>query len=92
MGEEEAKYCLPYVNIIRKNGVSVEVYPDNCKIQKQMKYANNHNIPYVVIVGENEMKEGVVKVKSMKTGKEINVYPEILATCFNNINNGLGLF
>lgn len=92
MGEEEVKYCLPYVNIFRKNGVNVEVYPDNCKIQKQMKYANNYNIPYVVIVGENEMKEGVAKVKSMKTGNQINVYPELLPTCFNNINNDLGLF
>jgi histidyl-tRNA synthetase len=92
LGDEEAKYCLTYVKELRDIGINTELYPDTIKIQKQLAYADNYNIPYVVIVGENEMKEGVIKVKSMKTGNQINVYPELLSTCFNNINNGLGLF
>lgn len=69
-GEKEAAYSLPAVARLRNEGVSVEIYPDAAKMKKQMAYANAKNIPFVVIVGENEMNEGKVTLKDMATGDQ----------------------
>lgn len=69
-GEKELKYCLPWANELRRQGINVEVYPEPAKMKKQMSYANNQNIPFVAIVGENEMQENKVMLKDMKTGKQ----------------------
>ena len=39
-------------------------------MKKQMKYANNKNIPYVILVGENEMKNNLLTVKDMQSGEQ----------------------
>jgi histidyl-tRNA synthetase len=69
-GEEERNFCLPILNAARKAGIRTEIYPDSVKMKKQMNYANKHRIPYVVIVGENEMKEKKVMLKNMQTGEQ----------------------
>lgn len=69
-GEEEEKYCLKLVSEIRKAGISTELYPDRAKIKKQMKYANNKNIHYVILIGENEMKNNFLTVKNMQSGEQ----------------------
>lgn len=75
-GEKEAAYCLPIISEVRKNGIRAEIYPDAAKMKKQMGYANAKAIPYVVLVGENEMKEGKVMLKNMVTGEQQLVVPE----------------
>jgi histidyl-tRNA synthetase len=69
-GQPEERYCLNLLSVLRESGVSAEIYPDNTKMKKQLDYANRKKIPYVVLIGENEMKEGKVKLKDMKTGEQ----------------------
>lgn len=58
-------------NSIRKNNISVELYPDpSIKMDKQFKYADKKNIPFIVIQGPDEIKNGTVKLKDMKTGEQ----------------------
>ena len=57
--------------MIRKEGVAVELYPDpEVKLDKQLKYANKKNLPYVLILGPEEVKNNVIKLKDMKTGEQ----------------------
>ena len=77
-GEKETEYCLPVVSDLRKNGIRVEIYPDNAKMKKQMSYANAKNIPFVVMAGESEMEQGRFNLKNMKTGEQALLLPEEL--------------
>jgi histidyl-tRNA synthetase len=69
-GEKELMYCLPWLKYLRSKGTNAEIYPEPAKMKKQMSYADNKNIPFVAIVGENEMMEGKVMLKNMKTGEQ----------------------
>jgi len=77
-GEKEAAYCLPILQKVRAAGVSAEIFPDSVKMKKQMAYANAHEIPFVALVGENEMQEGKVTLKNMTTGEQAMVSVEEL--------------
>lgn len=55
---------------LRKKGISTEVYLNDKKLKAKMKYADKLEIPYVIVVGEDEINSGVVKIKNMKTGEE----------------------
>ena len=77
-GEKEAAYCLPVLSQARDAGIRAEIYPDSAKMKKQMSYANDKNIPFVAIVGENEMNEGKLTLKNMTTGEQALVTPEEL--------------
>ncbi len=77
-GEKELMYCLPWLKTLRENGINCEIYPEPAKMKKQMSYADNKNIPFVAIVGENEMTENKVMLKNMKTGEQILCSPEEL--------------
>ena len=72
-GDKEQKYCLPIVNKLRNEGINTELFPDAAKLKKQMSYANNKNIPYVVLIGENEMNSGNMTVKEMTSGVQIEI-------------------
>ena len=69
-GEKELMYCLPWLKTLRENGINCEIYPEPVKMKKQMSYADNKNIPFAAIVGENEMNENKVMLKNMKTGDQ----------------------
>ncbi|MBQ8875229.1 MAG: histidine--tRNA ligase [Bacteroides sp.] len=77
-GDKEAAYCLPVLSAARDAGIRAEIYPDSAKMKKQMSYANDKNIPFVAIVGENEMNEGKLTLKNMTTGEQSLVTPEEL--------------
>ncbi|WP_321306331.1 histidine--tRNA ligase [Marinifilum fragile] len=77
-GEKEELFCLPILSQLRANGINAEIYPTSHKMKKQMTYANNKNIPYVIMVGESEMEEGVVSLKNMETGDQDKLTPEQL--------------
>ena len=66
------------VTDLRHAGIAAELYPDRDKIKKQMSYANDRKIPFVVLVGAEEMQSGKVKLKNMQTGEEIAVDKEQL--------------
>jgi len=72
-GEKEAHYLLPLVRRIRQEGISAEIYPDSVKMKKQMSYADSKKIPFVALVGENEIAEQVVQLKNMTTGEQQKV-------------------
>lgn len=69
-GDKELMYSLPWLSQLRNNGINTEIYPEPAKLKKQMSYADNKRIPYVAIVGENEMNEGKVMLKDMKSGEQ----------------------
>ena len=69
-GEKEAAYCLPIAKVCREAGIRTEVFADAVKMKKQMSYANALGIPFVALVGENEMAEGKVMLKNMTTGEQ----------------------
>ena len=77
-GEKEAAYCLPILAKTRQAGIRCEIYPDQVKMKKQMQYANTKQIPFVALVGENEMNEGKVTLKNMETGEQQMLTPEEL--------------
>lgn len=77
-GEKEADYILPILAKVRAEGIRAEIYPDSAKMKKQMSYANNKQIPFVAIAGENEMNEGKVMLKNMQTGTQDLVTAEEL--------------
>ena len=70
-GEKEAAAAMKLVKDLREKGISAELYPDNAKIKKQMAYADALKIPYVAIIGESELSEGIVIVKDMLSGEQI---------------------
>mgnify|MGYP002724327581 CR=1 FL=1 len=69
-GEKEESYILPMLSKLRQKGVRAEIYPESAKMKKQMTYANNNNISYVALVGENEINEGKITLKNMKSGEQ----------------------
>ncbi len=69
-GEKETAYCMPIAAKARANGISTEIYPDSVKMKKQMSYANNSNIQYVALAGDNEIKENKITLKDMATGEQ----------------------
>jgi histidyl-tRNA synthetase len=75
-GGKEEKYCLPLVKKAREAGISAELYPDAAKMKKQMGYANDRKIPFVALVGEDEMNEGCITLKDMTTGEQEKLTPE----------------
>ena len=82
-GEAEAAYVLPVLAQVRAAGIRAEIYPDAAKMKIQMSYANAKMVPFVAIVGENEMKEGKVMLKNMTSGEQSLVTPEELVAAIN---------
>ena len=56
--------------ILRNNGIKTQIYVEKAKIKKQFKYANSLEIPYVIVLGEDEIKNGTVSLKNMETGEQ----------------------
>jgi histidyl-tRNA synthetase len=75
-GMNEALWCMGLLENLRQSGINAELYPDNAKMQKQMKYANDRQIPFVALVGSSEMEEGIVTIKNMITGEQHRVSPD----------------
>lgn len=74
-GEAEAMHCLKLLRQVREAGISAEIYPDATKLPKQFTYAEKKGIPYVGIVGESEMQQGVVTLKRMGANEKGTAMP-----------------
>lgn len=70
-GEKEAMAALKLVTQLRKAGIKADMYPSSAKMQKQMKYANNRNVPYVILIGEQELSNNSFVVKNMNEGSQV---------------------
>ena len=81
-GEKEENYLLPLISKVRAAGIRTELYPESAKMKKQMGYADTKKIPFVAIVGENEINEGKINLKNMLTGEQSLVTLEELIERF----------
>ena len=68
--DESLRYSLGVAFALREKGIAAEVYPDVTKIKKQMEYANRKMIPYVMVIGSDEVKSGLLTIKNMETGDQ----------------------
>ncbi|MHB1180080.1 MAG: histidine--tRNA ligase [Daejeonella sp.] len=68
--EKAEKYALPLLQQLRKSGINTEIYPESAKLKKQMNYADDKNIPYVILIGSDEMETGMLSLKNMKSGEQ----------------------
>ena len=86
----DAKYipqCLKIAKKIRENNISVDLISDNFKLKKQLKYANKNKIPYVVIVGEDEINSDQYTLKNMQKGKQEKKSIDEIISKMNSIFN-----
>jgi histidyl-tRNA synthetase len=75
------KFAFPIVQELRRQDVSVELYPAGAKLKKQLDYANGKNIPYVIIIGSEEIESGLLTLKNMETGvQEKRTVDQIIAS------------
>ena len=79
-GETELRYALRWAKALRAAGKTVEVFPEPTKMKKQMGYADDKHIPFVAIVGGNEMETNTVMLKNMATGEQKQVTLDELCT------------
>ncbi len=75
-GEKESLFAQKTARILREKGVKVEVYPDNAKLKKQMNYANDRHIRFVILAGEEEIRQNKVSLKDMLTGEQQSIAVE----------------
>lgn len=77
-GESESHQCLRWAKTLRNSGIRCEVYPDSAKMKKQMTYADRKRIPFVALVGANEIESGQITVKNMTEGTQTSLDLEAL--------------
>lgn len=73
LGSDEEASALPLLHKLRDADIAAEIYPESGKMKKQMEYANRRAIPYVVIIGSDELAAGVATVKDMRSGEQKQV-------------------
>ncbi|MDG1261140.1 MAG: histidine--tRNA ligase [Flavobacteriales bacterium] len=81
-GEAEENYCMKLAQRLRGEGIRTEVYAENAKMKKQMKYADDKAIPFVALIGEDEMNSNTITVKNMESGNQEKVDFEGLLSYF----------
>ena len=82
-GDKEAAHAQRLVAKLRSDGISAAIYPDATKMKKQMNYANAEGIPFVALIGDNEMANGAVTLKNMLTGEQLSIPESALAATLN---------
>jgi len=75
-GPEEERFSLHLLSEIRQEGIASEIYPDASKLKKQLEYASRKQIPYVVLVGKDEMENGMITVKDLASGEQSRMSSE----------------
>ena len=69
--ENNMVYGLSMLPKLRKENIRCEIYPEQAKLKKQLSYANKNNIPYVIIIGDEEQRTGQLTLKNMSSGDEV---------------------
>ncbi|MEO1627143.1 MAG: His/Gly/Thr/Pro-type tRNA ligase C-terminal domain-containing protein [Bacteroidota bacterium] len=71
--EDTHRYAFQCLTQLRKAGIAADLYPSPVKMKKQMKYANDRKVPYVIVIGSNEMESGQLAFKHMESGQQENL-------------------
>lgn len=66
---DDKEEAIEIATMLRTNKINTEIYLSDKKIKAKMKYADKQQIPYVIVVGENEIQTGEVEIKNMQTGE-----------------------
>ncbi|MFA6945062.1 MAG: histidine--tRNA ligase [Pedobacter sp.] len=74
--EQAERYALPLLQQFRNAGIPAEIYPSSAKLKKQMSYADDKNIPFVILIGSEEMETGLLSLKNMKSGEQQKITAE----------------
>lgn len=74
LGDAESKEAFGLLQQLRNKGIRSELYHETSKFDKQFKYAEKKNIPYVIIIGEKELKEKTCNIKNLSTGEQETVF------------------
>ena len=82
MGTNEATTAFSIMQQLRKEDISCELYHEAVKLDKQFKYAEKKNIPFIIIIGSQEIEQQVALVKELKTGNQQKVSFKDLSTFF----------
>ena len=81
---EDMTRAAEVASTLRANGINTQIYLEPAKIKKQFKYANNLEIPYVIVIGEDEIKNGTLALKNMQTGEQTEItLDELVKKSFN---------
>ena len=86
LGEVESKTAYSLVQQLRKRGIASELYHEASKFDKQFKYAEKKNIPFIVIIGSKETEEKICTIKDIRTGRQESVSFENLNDYFKILN------
>ena len=86
MGTDELKYLIPVVKFLREAGVACEIYPEQSKLKKQFDYADKKAIPFLSIVGGNEVAEGVINIKNLSSGEQKSFAKDDVASILDFIS------
>ncbi len=73
---EAEKQALNILSGLRSAGIHAEIYPEKAKLKKQLNYANKKNIPFVLMIGSEELKKGVCTLKNMTSGEQKELTPD----------------
>jgi histidyl-tRNA synthetase len=82
LGEEESKTAFGLMQPLRHNNIACELFHENAKFDKQFKYADKKNIPYIVIIGSKELSEKTCTIKNLKTGEQETIQQEEIINFF----------
>ena len=73
---DDLSHAISFATLLRKSGARVQVYAEQKKFKAKMSYADKLAVPFAVLIGEDEMKEGVLSVKDMATGEQVKLTPD----------------
>lgn len=82
-GAAEEQFCFKLMQDLRANGINSELYPEAKKIQKQFEYADKKGIPFVCVIGSEEMNSGVFTIKDLSSGQQEKLNKEDLIKKLN---------
>lgn len=84
MGKRELLYTIPIVKQLREAGVPAEIYTDEVKLKKQFDYAEKKGIPFLAIIGEDEVTNSKISLKNLSTGEQKVIDKQDIVKCFKN--------
>jgi histidyl-tRNA synthetase len=85
LGEEESKKAYELLQQLRNKGIASEIFHETVKMEKQFKYAEKKNIPFIVIIGTKEIQNKSATVKNLKTGEQLSVAFDELTHVFQSL-------
>ncbi len=85
LGEKEMEHAYQLLQVVRQKGIAAEIFHEQTKLDKQFKYAEKKNIPFVVIIGSKELESGMCSVKNIKTGEQKLVAFDELVNHFETV-------